>query len=356
MPPPGSRPERRFAPERLEWLLQLRARLTNAIRHFFTARGYLEVQAPILGPAADPALTIEPFRTRLHLLDGSAHELFLQTSPEFFLKRLLAAGMKRIFHIGPFFRDGEVTGRHNPEFTGLEWYCENQPFGELLDFTEELFREVTCEVAQSSHIERKSASFTVERSFQRFSVAQALRELGGIEVPEDWQEEGLRNALRRAGVHLGPDDEFDDLVNRALIERVEPALARHGPVILYEYPLPMAALARACPNKPSVAERFELFAGGLELCNGYGELTDPVEQRRRFLEQANHRRRLGRPAVPLDEVFLRALEDGLPPCCGCALGLDRWLMLLIGAERIEEVLPFPLSMELGMHPEGDVAT
>lgn len=356
MPARGSLPERRFSSRRLEEVLRLRARLLDAIRRFFAEHGYLEVTAPVLGPAADPAPTIEPFRTRLHLPDGSARELYLQTSPEFFLKRLLAAGMERIFHIGPFFRDGEATGRHNPEFSGLEWYCAGQHFGELLDFSEELFRQVTREVAQSHPLERQGTRLAVDRPFVRLGVAQALRELGGIEVPEDWHEEGLRSALRRAGIHFEPDDEFDDLVNRALIERVEPALARLGPVLLHDYPLPMAALARACPETPAVAERFELFAGGLELCNGYGELTDSVEQRRRFVEQTNQRRRLGRPAVPLDEIFLGALEEGLPPCCGCALGLDRWLMLLCGAERIEEVLPFPLSLELGIPPEGGGAT
>lgn len=345
-------PERRFTAAQIRHVLALRARLLESVRRFFSSRGYLEVSVPVLGVAADPAPTIEPMRTRLRLWDGSSRELYLQTSPEFFLKRLLAAGAERIFSIGPFFRDGEVTDRHNPEFFGLEWYCAGQAFHQMLDFCEEMFREVTLDVAGKVRLERCGIGFGVDRPFLRLSVAQALRELAGVEVPEDWGEDSLRRALRQAGVAMGADDDVDDMVNRVLIERVEPALARLGPVMLHDYPMPMAALARSRPENPAVAERFELFAGGIELCNGYGELVDPAEQRRRFLAHVEIRRRLGRPAVPIDEALLKAMEDGLPACCGCALGLDRWLMLLCGAERIDEVMVFPLSLELGRAPDG----
>jgi lysyl-tRNA synthetase class 2 len=186
----------------------------------------------------------------------------------------------------------------------------------------------------------------LSQSFQRMSMEQALRELAQVKVPADWNEEGLRDALGNAGLRIRRDDTFDDLVNRALIERVEPKLIERGPVFLYDYPAPMAGLARLRPERPVVAERFELYIGGLELCNGYGELTDPRQQRARLIEQIEARVQCGTPRLPLDEAFLSALEHGLPACSGNALGLDRLAMLLFGKERIEQVQPFPLAAEV----------
>ena len=174
--------------------------------------------------------------------------------------------------------------------------------------------------------------------FRRMAVGAALRELGGVEVSDDFSN--LRQAVEGAGAAADPSDGFDDLVNRVLIERVEPKLPGLGPVFLHDYPAPMAALARL------LAERFELYADGLELCNGYGELTDGREQRERFLSQLEERRRLRKPVPPLDETFLQALEAGLPPCAGCALGVDRLTMLVCGKKKLAEVMPFPLAGEL----------
>jgi lysyl-tRNA synthetase class 2 len=324
------------------------ARLLMGVRAFFDQRDFIEVITPTLVTAPDPALHIESFCSELCSPEGEALTLYLSTSPEFQMKRMISAGCERIYQIAHFFRNGEMTSLHNPEFIGLEWYQVGASVEDIMDQTEELVREVATSVTGRPLIRRSGETINVGRSFQRMSVEQALRELALVAVPTDWNEQGLREALHRAGLRTAQDDSFDDLVNRALIERVEPKLFERGPVFLYDYPAPMAGLARLRPEQPTVAERFELYLGGLELCNGYGELTDPRQQRARLVEQIEERVRCGKPRLPLDEAFLAALEHGLPACSGNALGLDRLAMLLLGKERIEQVQAFPLATELNL--------
>ncbi len=322
--------------------LRVRARLLADIRAFFDRDGFLEVTTPSLVTAPDPALHLESFRTLLQLDDGSK-DLFLSTSPEHHMKRLLAAGLGSIYQLCPFFRNGEMGVLHNPEFTGLEWYEAGATVERTMDRTEALVREVAREVTGRTAFERCGSAVDLEPPFRRMTVRQALADLAGVDAPADWNAAGLRKALSAAGIPPAGDDRPDDLVNLALVARVEPALADMGPVFLFDYPAPMAALARLRPDNPAVAERFELYAGGLELCNGYGELTDPEEQRRRFEAQVLERERAGRPTSPLDEHFLQALEQGMPAAGGNALGVDRLLMLLCERERIDQVLAFPLA-------------
>ncbi len=322
------------------------ARLLMRVRQFFDCRDFIEVFTPTLVRAPDPALHIESFRSELRLPDGEALTLYLSTSPEFHMKRMVSAGCARIYQIAHFFRNGELTRLHNPEFIGVEWYQVGASVENMMEQTEELVREVAASLPGGHVIQRAGVVIDLSQSFQRMSVEQSLRELAQVKVPADWNEAGLRDALGKAGLRIGRDDTFDDLVNRALIERVEPKLMERGPVFLYDYPAPMAGLARLRPERPVVAERFELYIGGLELCNGYGELTDPRQQRARLVEQIEARVQCGKPRLPLDEAFLSALEHGLPACSGNALGLDRLAMLLFGKERIEQVQPFPLAAEV----------
>lgn len=327
--------------------LEGRSRLLQAIRAHFLADDFLEVTTPCLSPAGDPAPHLDSFTSTLHTPRSKA-PLWLATSPEHFMKRMLAAGFERIFQIGPFFRDEELGPQHNPEFTGLEWYEAHAGAEGTMERTERLVRSIAQAVFGRVVFERAGHRIDLGPAFRRLSVRQALEELAGVAVPRDWDPGGLRTALAAAGIEPADDDSYDDLVNRALVARVEPALPGLGPVFLTDYPAPMAALARLSDADPLVAERFELFAGGLELCNGYGELTDPDEQRRRFEDQQAQRRAMGRPGPPTDGAFLRALEQGMPAAGGNALGVDRLLMLLCEAERIEQVLAFPLSLELGV--------
>lgn len=333
--------------------LRARARVLQTIRALFDADGFLEVTTPSLSPAADPALHLASFKTRLAGQPGGV-DLYLPTSPEHHMKRMLAAGFGRIYQLGPCFRNAELGPLHNPEFCGLEWYQAGAGLDQTMERTERLVREVAAQVFGRLRFARVGVEVDLALPFERLPVARALRDLAGVRVPDDWNEGDLRAALAAAKITCAPDDRFDDLVNRALVGRVEPALLARGPVFLTDYPTPMAALARARPDNPCLAERFELFIAGLELCNGYGELTDPAEQRRRFEEQLAERARSGLEVPPLDEHLLQALSQGLPAAGGNALGVDRLLMLLCERERIEQVLAFPLALELD--PEGRGAT
>lgn len=309
--------------------IRARASVLKKIREFFDRLGFVEVTTPCLVTAPDPAVHLESFETELELEGSRSRKLYLSTSPEHHMKRLVAAGMRRIYQMAPFFRNGELTDLHNPEFWGLEWYETGATVEECMQRSEQLVASVHPGLMPP---------------FRRMTVGQALVELGGVCVSEDFSD--LRRAVESAGIATDPSDGFDDLVNRALLERVEPALRELGPVFLYDYPAPMAALARLRPERPWVSERFELFAEGLELCNGYGELGDHREQRERFLSQLDQRRRLGKVVPPLDENFLQALRAGMPPCSGCALGVDRLVMLVCGKKKLREVLAFPMEREL----------
>jgi elongation factor P--(R)-beta-lysine ligase len=326
--------------------LKIRSRLLSAIRAFFEQRDFVEVTTPSLVLSPDPAVHLESFQTELVQEDGGRVPLYLSTSPEHHMKRLLAAGMKKIYQLAPFFRNGEMMPEHNPEFTGLEWYQVGATFEQLMDFTEELVRNVAVKVFARTSFVRLGFPIDLAPRFQRFSVREALRRFAGVEAPADWEEKALRIALTKAGIVLGEGDGFDDCVNRALLERVEPALKKTGPTCLYGFPAPMAALAKLRTGCSEEAERFELYAGGLELCNGYGELTDVLEQRRRFERQIQERRRLGRFVPPMDEAFLGALGHGMPAASGCALGVDRLLMLFCEKETIDQVMAFPMSLEI----------
>jgi lysyl-tRNA synthetase class 2 len=310
-------------------VIRTRAGVLKKIREFFDERGFFEVTTPCLVTSPDPAVHLDSFETELKLAGGRRQKLYLSTSPEHHMKRLLAAGMECIYQIVSFFRNGELTDLHNPEFCGLEWYQAGASVEQCMQLTEQLAAHV--------HPELKPP-------FRRMTVAEALVELGGVGVAEDFSN--LRCAVESAGIFTDPGDSFDDLVNRALIERVEPVLPGLGPVFLCDYPAPMAALARLRPERPWVAERFELYAGGLELCNGYGELTDGREQRERFVSQLDERRRLNKAVPPLDERFLQAFFEGLPSCSGCALGVDRLLMLVCGKKKLQGVMAFPMVLEL----------
>lgn len=328
--------------------LRKRSQLLNAVRAFFAERDYLEVTTPSLVCAPDPACHLESFSTEFFNLFGPQEErraLFLPTSPEHHMKRLLAAGLERIYQICPFFRNGEISPVHNPEFTGLEWYQTHQRFDEMMQQTERLVVEVAQRVRGRTSVERHGRQIDLTPPYVRISVREAIEKLAGIPLPENFDEHSLRVALRNSRVMIDDADRFDDLVNKVLIERVEPLLENLGPVFLTDYPAQMAAMARLDPDNRSIAQRFELFIGGLELCNGYAELTDAAEQRARFLACIEQRKKTGRHVPPLDEAFLEALRH-MPQACGNAMGLDRLLMLLLEKERIEDVIAFPMQTEL----------
>lgn len=292
-----------------EPVFALRARARRAIRAFFEARGFLEVESPVRIPA--PAL-------ELHIDAVPSGAAWLRTSPELHMKRLLAAGYERIFQMGPCFRDGERGDRHHPEFTLLEWYRARSDYRELLADTKALIAAVAEAAIGRSNIEYRGARIELMPAWEVLTVSEAFRAFAGWDPVARFDPE-----------------RFDD----DLVHKVEPNLPAACPVVLMDYPAAAAALARRKPDDPRLAERWELYIGGLELANAFSELTDPIEQRERFDACAAARRALGKPVYPLDEAFLAALA-GMPPAAGIALGVDRLVMLLAGAASLDEVLPF----------------
>ncbi|HXH02395.1 MAG TPA: EF-P lysine aminoacylase EpmA [Candidatus Competibacteraceae bacterium] len=313
-------------------MLRLRAELAAKVRAFFAARGVLEVDTPVLSVAGVTDPHLHSFSTRYHGPGGRyGTTLYLHTSPEFPMKRLLAAGSGSIYQLCKVFRDGEAGRRHNPEFTLLEWYRVGFDHQRLALEVAELVHELLAGRVELGAPQRLSYRDAFLRHIgldpHRSAVAElaARAEALGVPVPP-----GM------------PDADPDPWLDLLLTQCIEPQLGRGRLTFVYDYPASQAALARIRPGDPPLGERFELYLEGIELANGFHELGDSAEQRRRFQQDNARRRAQGLPEVPLDEALLAALEAGLPPCAGVALGFDRLLMLAAGKTRLEEVLAFPL--------------
>ncbi len=323
-----------------------RARLQAALRAWLATARFDEVETPCLVPAPGMEPHIQAFEAPfIPEGGGPARPLWLHSSPEYAMKRLLAQGFERIFQFARVFRNGEVSDTHNPEFTMLEMYRAGTDHRGIM---EDLERALEAG-ARALHPEGgtrlpwKGRELDWGAPFERMTVAEAFASAGIDLAACDGDAGRLRTAARARAIDPGPDGEgFDDAFFRIFLQAVEPELGNSRPVYLVDWPASMAALARIRSDDPRWAERFELYAAGVELANGFAELNDATEQRRRLLEERALRVRLGRPAYPLDEEFLAAVGR-MPDAGGVALGLDRLLMLLTGAPRIADVLLFPAS-------------
>jgi lysyl-tRNA synthetase class 2 len=327
--------------------LDLRGRVLRAIREFFAARDFVEVETPALqvSPGLEPHL--EAFATELVEPGEGVRPRYLHTSPEFAMKKLLAAGVPRLFQLARCFRNGERGATHHPEFTMLEWYRAGAGYQDLMEDCEALLRH--CLAAAGADAFRwQGRSADPRAPWERLSVAEAFQRHGGIDLlatapnPLAPSLDRLAAAAAPLGIAPHPGDGWEDLFFRLFLERIEPRLGMGAPTILHDYPVSMAALARRKPGDPRVAERFELYVSGLELANAFGELTDAREQRARFAaDQATKQARYG-VTYPVDEDFLAALAFGMPESAGIALGVDRLVMLASGAPRIDDVLWAPV--------------
>jgi lysyl-tRNA synthetase class 2 len=328
----GERP--RWHPERLAArlpFLRRRARVAAGVRAFFGARGYLEVETPYAVVAPGEEIHLATFATEQVTPEGERRPLRLHTSPEFAMKKLLAGGVGRCFQLARVWRNGEGSDLHAPEFTMLEWYRPGGTMDDLIAETFDLLRAVLPPV-----VECRGITVSLE-GFERLTVAEAFARHVGADLLGTLDDAGALAA--QAGVRLRAGEDWEDLFFRLLLERVEPAIGRGRATFLTHWPAAQAALARRDPADPRVAERFELFACGMELANAFVELTDPVEQRARFEADRARRHALqGGPDWPMDEAFLAALEHGLPECAGIAMGFDRLAMLAGGAQRIDQVM------------------
>ena len=323
---------RRLADGGLSWeALRARARIIEGIRGFFRERGFLEADPPIAQayPNIDPNI----FPVKIADASGKAARFYLHTSPESAMKKLLAAGSGDIFFLGKVFRDREGSPLHSPEFTMLEWYRVGGDADAVMRDVEELVRTLAGSACGGPTVRRAGREIPVDGPWGRWELDDAFREMLGCGMTD---ERGLREALTRRGARPGADETWDDLFFRACIDRIEPALAERGACFLTGYPAALGAMARRRPGRPEVSERFEGFVAGVELVNGYEELTDPDEQEERLLALAERHRRATGETLPVDPGFLDALRRGLPPCAGAALGVDRLVMLLLGKDDIAD--------------------
>jgi lysyl-tRNA synthetase class 2 len=321
--------------------LRARQAITAALRGWFAKHDFVEVETPVLQVSPGNETHLHAFGSELVGPDGERHQMHLRTSPEFACKKLLAAGEERIVEFARVFRNRERGALHHPEFTMLEWYRANESYETLMaDCTGVL----SLAARAAGAIEFKFRDRTAD-PFEppgRVTVAEAFARHANIDLFATMDSgEGNRDALARAatkaGVAFGADDNWGDLFSRIMAERIEPHLGDGRATILCEYPITQAALARAKPDDPRVAERFELYVCGVELANAFGELTDAVEQRRRFTSAMAEKERIYGERYPVDEEFLAALPQ-MPQASGIALGFDRLVMLSTGAKRIEQVL------------------
>jgi len=323
-----------------------RNRIAGAVRAWFEAAGFVEVDTAALQVSPGNETHLHAFGTDLIGPDGVPHRLYLRTSPEFACKKLLAAGELRIFDFAKVFRNRERGALHHPEFTMLEWYRAEAPYEALMDDCAALLR-IAAEASGAREFSFRGRTIDPFAEPERITVAEACDRYAGIDLLATIEGgEGERDLLAEAAVKVGiaiaDDDTWGDVFSRILAEKVEPHLGQGRATILCEYPLPQAALARAKPGSDKVAERFEMFACGVELANAFGELTDVAEQRKRFTAAMDEKARIHGERYPVDEDFLEALAQ-MPQACGIALGFDRLVMLATGAQKIDQVIWTPVA-------------
>lgn len=328
-------------------ILLARGRIQAAMRSWLTTEGFTEVDPVALQVSPGNEAHLHGFATTATANDGVGRPMFLHTSPEFAMKKLLAAGETRIHAFAHVWRNRERGVLHSPEFTMLEWYRVGEGYERLMGDTVEMLR-LACGAAGSRALHFRDRTCDPFAEAERVSVAEAFERFAGVDLMAsilaggETSAEILGTELDRVGVRRAADDTWSDMLARVLGERVEPHLGMGRITILDRYPAAEAALARRVEGDPRVAERFEVYACGVELANGFGELTDPVEQRMRFELEMEEKARVYGERYPLDEDFLAALEI-MPPAAGIALGFDRVVMLATGAPRIEDVMWVPVA-------------
>jgi lysyl-tRNA synthetase class 2 len=319
--------------------LEKRVQIIKGIRRFFDSKRFIEVETPALqvSPGLEPHL--KAFKTCYEGWEASdSQDYYLHTSPEFAMKKLLTAGMHKIYQIASVFRNGERSKTHHPEFKMLEWYRAGEDYVAIMEDVEGLIVSL-ADVFEIDEIAYQSHVCNLRKGFERISVCEAFQKYAEIDL-EDCL--GDREALARQAtdkwVRISDDDRWDDIFFKIFLEKIEPFLGVKNPCILYDYPISMAALSKMKLSDSRFAERFEVYICGLELANAFTELTDPIEQKRRFEKDMDLKERLYGERYPIDADFIKALEFGMPESAGIALGVDRLVMLFTGAEKIEDVL------------------
>jgi elongation factor P--(R)-beta-lysine ligase len=320
-----------------------RTRIAAALRGYFAARDFVEVETAALVASPGNETHLHAFASELVAPSGRRQQLYLRTSPEFACKKLLAAGERRIVEFARSYRNRERGALHHPEFTLVEWYRAGEPYEALMEDCGAILA-LAAETAGAKRFSFRGQSIDPFAGPERLTVADAFIRYAAMDLQAILTPEGRGHFADRArdnGVRTAPDDTWGDIFSRVLVEKIEPNLGRGRATILYDYPATMSPLARPKQSDPRLAERFELYACGVELANGFGELTDPDLQRARFEQQMAEKARIYGERYPIDEDFLAALA-AMPQASGVALGFDRLVMLATGATRIEQVIWTPL--------------
>jgi lysyl-tRNA synthetase-like protein GenX len=327
--------------------LLARARIDAAVRGWMAERDFLVIDPPGLQRSPGNETHLHAFATRMIGKDGQEQAMYLHTSPEFTMKKLLAAGETRIASLQHVWRNRERSALHHPEFTMLEWYRTGEPYEAIIDDTLAIIR-LAAEVTGIAQFDFRGRVCDPRAEAERISVAEAFERFAGIDLLATMNADGMPDdaalaaQMERVGMALPEDRRWSYLFTHVLVEKVEPELGNGRVTVLDRYPACEAALARRVPGDPRVSERFEVYACGVELANGFGELTDAAEQRVRFNAEMDEKARIYGERYPVDEDFLAAL-DFMPEASGVALGFDRLVMLATGAQRIEAVLWAPVA-------------
>ncbi|MDX2202447.1 MAG: EF-P lysine aminoacylase EpmA [Hyphomicrobiaceae bacterium] len=345
-PPPAPKPwwDRTRHDDRRPFLIG-RDRIKKAVRAWFEAEGFIEVEPAALQVSPGNEVHLHAFATDLVRPDTTSQRLYLNTSPEFACKKLLAAGETRIFTLAPAYRNRERGALHHPAFTMLEWYRAGAPYETLMADCAALLR-LAADAAGATRFCFRGRTIDPTAPLDHLTLAEAFTRHAGIDLlatltPHGGDRTRLAAAAGAAGIRFAADETWTDIFTRVLVERIEPAIGNGAATILKEYPAALAALARPEPVDPRVAQRFELYACGIELANAFGELTDANVQRARLEAEMDERQRIYGERYPVDDDFLAALAH-MPPASGAALGFDRLVMLATGATHIEQVLWTPL--------------
>ena len=316
-------------------IFRVRAGVLKSIRDYFDTRGFLEVETPILQPIYGGAAA-RPFVTHHNQLK---QELFLRISFELYLKRLLVGGIDRVYEIGRDFRNEGVSYKHNPEFTQLEYYQAYADYNIVMAQTEEMVEKIARETLGTTIINFNGNEIDLKAPWKRIELRQGILEKTGVDINLHRDEESLRAAMQAQGLKFNPNATRGKLIDGMIGDFLEPNFIQ--PTFLYNYPRDISPLAKSMPGDPQTVERFEGFVGGMELCNAFTELNDPLDQESRFLEMGRAYAAEDEENNPLDEDYLRAMSYGMPPCGGFGMGIDRLVMLLTGNHSIREVILFP---------------
>ena len=314
---------------------RVRSQVIAAIRDFLNQREFLEVETPVLQPSAGGALA-RPFTTHHHALD---QDFYLRIAPELHLKRLLIGGFDRVYELGRIFRNEGVSTKHNPEFTMLESYEAYADYKDVMSLVETMVSEICQQVLGSDTVKFGDKAINLKPPWPRLELRLAIKKYSGIDFEKFPDADSLRAAMKKRKIEVDPQKDRGRLIDELISAFVEPKLMQ--PTFLVDYPVEMSPLAKTKPDNERFVERFEGFAGGMEIANAFSELNDPIEQRERFVSQQKARKVKDEEEETIDQDFLLALEYGMPPAGGLGVGIDRLVMLLTGQQSIREVILFP---------------